>query len=449
MVRAYIRTSIVKTLHIFIAAAALLALVGCGGGGSDFNSVKGEVSGLVTDINGDVVRGARVYVDNGPETFSNSSGAYVLKGVQGEQRTIRARIIQNGIEYYGEQFVRVFDAERSQSVNITVVRNSQRAAIHGRVVDRDGFLVSGARVFAIAGTLHSTQAVTNSDGEYTIDTLLGGTNYQVTASARGFNSDTDFINVAAGDDLDVLFTLSNPTNTNLPAPSNVDAVVWTSPKEDTRVVSSAAGIEAVKRMIDPRRPAHTQTRDTAAGNYIETDIFWDLINSPALLGYGIYRRNSGASTFTAIDFYRDPLAEIYEDMDPQLHEFQTYDYAISAINTSYDELTGDGESPLSAVVSVTPIGDLLLGGVTGTTTPRFNWQGGSGATSYAVYVFADYPGIGASSIWNSFNSRSTGLFQDYGGPALQSGRRYYYVVVGFANSDVSRTISVVDDFIAP
>ena len=142
---------------------------------------------------------ARVYVDNGPETFSNSAGSYVLRGVPGSQRLVRARIVQGGIEYYGEQFVRVFDQERSQSVNITVVRDSQRAEIHGRVVDRDGFFVSGARVYAIANALHSTQAITDSEGRFVIDTLLGGTGYQVTASARGFNTETDFVNVPAVD----------------------------------------------------------------------------------------------------------------------------------------------------------------------------------------------------------------------------------------------------------
>src|SRR5579862_5677027 len=99
------RTTNVKPQTFFILLIALLMAAGCGGTGS---STVGDITGFIEDFNGNPVRNARVFVDGGPETLSNSAGSYRLAGVTGDQRTIKATVTQDGASYYGEQVVQLF-----------------------------------------------------------------------------------------------------------------------------------------------------------------------------------------------------------------------------------------------------------------------------------------------------------------------------------------------------
>ena len=79
----------------------------------------------------------------------------------------------------------------------------------------------------------------------------------------------------------------------------------------------------------------------------------------------------------------------------------------------------------------------------------FRWLSGSGSADYSVFLFDEFPGVLVSDIWNDYNTPSFGSSKVYDGPALQSGRTYWYYVVGTANAEDSITISQVDAFIAP
>jgi hypothetical protein len=106
--------------------------------------------------------------------------------------------------------------------------------------------------------------------------------------------------------------------------------------------------------------------------------------------------------------------------------------------------TLSNESNFSNRVVVDTLGDMNTDAVTfGPTT--FHWQSGSGSTSYTVFVFDRFPALGVDSIWNG---STAGTQLAYGGPAV-SGHRYYYVVLGQANSGSSKTLSFIDSFIAP
>jgi hypothetical protein len=432
-----------KSRKLFLLLLGML-LAGCGGGGSD---TVGSVSGFVQDVNGNPVRDARVFVDNGPQTYSNSAGTYVLTDVHGTLRTVKATVSQDGVSYFGSNTAQIFDGENSNSVNITMVPNSQRATLRGTVRDRNGFLVEGAHVFAAAvngagnPTVYSSSVVfTNNVGRFEINTLLGGRDYKIIASAREFNSDTEFVNVSAGQSEDLDFTLGNPTNPLLPAPS-INGIAWTTPGiGSNRGVEQNAGLEAVKRMIQPKRAQWNHGRYTVGGNFVEIDLDWPLIEDPSLLGFIIYRGNGDVpiNSLDAIDFYRDPMATLYEDFAETFQEFETYSYAMTSLNTE------SNESNYSNRVVVNTLGDLNLDAVTfGPIT--FHWQSGSGSTLYTVYVFDRFPALGVQSVWDN-STASTQLA--YNGPAV-SGHRYYFVVLGEANSGSSKTLSLIDSFVAP
>lgn len=425
----------------------LLAVAGCGGGKGGAHNA--ELSGIVTDINGDIVRNAKVWINGFGETTTNSSGAYVLKSISEGDWVVRAEITQDDIRYKGENVARIFDGERTKSLNITICRASQQARIFGTVIDRDGHPIGGARVFAISAdvdTASSTLDITDSQGRFNLDSLLGGIDYAITASARGFNNDNDTINIDSGDEREVVFTLGDATDPLLPAPTGFEAVIWTSPQEATRSVKSQSAINYIKSLFDKRTPKQSQTRLTVDGNWIETDLFWDIYPSNnAHIGYGIYRRFGNSGPFTAVDFLRDPLANIYEDNDEDLHENETWSYAISAINTNYPD-TNNSESDLSTAAVVHSLGDMNVNPIQ-LSPVKFSWQAASGAEEYAVFVFDEYPGINWNPpFWTS--SRTAALNLNYSGPALTPGHHYFYVVLGFANSDSSKTISPVFEFVA-
>ncbi len=430
----------VRTNFLLFPFALGLVLAGCGSGGLP----PGQVSGVVTDANGGVVRGARVTWGS-RSTVSNSSGTYLLEDVSEGEHLIRAEVTQDGLRFTGQNVVQIFSQERSKSLNIAVIRDNQQAGVRGTVRDRSGGLLSGAKVFALGNALSSSIAFTDANGVYDLNGLQAGIDYEITGSARGYNSDSTVVNLATSEHRTVNLTLDDGTNPALPAPQNLSAVVWTSPREDSRSPADRAALEAVKRLFDPRH-ARASSRTSDGGNHIETDLYWDPVSSTSLLGFGVYRGTSPAGAVAPIDFLRDPNATFFADLDERLVQGPAYYYEVTSLGTLYPDTPGS-ESVPSDRYGVTALGDLGLRSPTG-FTPRFQWFAATDATSYVVFVFDRYPGLDVESIWNNVSARTSNTFLDYGGPALTTGRRYYYVVLGLANGDDSRTISRVGEFIA-
>jgi hypothetical protein len=220
--------------------------------------------------------------------------------------------------------------------------------------------------------------------------------------------------------------------------------MWTSPREITRGVEAEA-LEAVKRIYDPRmgQPRAT-SRLSQGGNWLEADLFWDPVISTQLLGYGIYRGTNSTGALPSLDFYRDVYATFYADLDTNLVQGPTYYYEITALNTEYPD-TGNSESAHSNRYGVTAIGDLeLLSVQQGPLT--FRWVAATGAETYSVFLFDEYPAIGSATFWQSAFTANTSI--QYTGPVLIPGHTYYYVVLGVANGNDSRTLSEVGSFVA-
>lgn len=442
-----------KTIAHWLAGLALAALTLGGCAGTDATKL-GEVSGVIYDANGNVVRGARVWVEGGkrPQTYSNSSGAFVLTDVNEGDNYIQAEVSIGGIHYIGQNVATVFGRERSKSVNIGVYRDNQLAGIEGIVKDRFGGVVEGARVFASSENgLSSSVAVSDRDGYYIIDRLQAGVNFELNAGGRGFDSDRTRITPVANRIHRVDFILGDAADPLLAAPTNLTAVAWTSKYIPTTTRTAYLGVkENIARLLDgnrrqPKIRVGSKPKFTLGGNHVEVDLTWDYVDDTALLGYGVYRARSAFGASTAIDFLRDPFAWFYQDLDDDLIEGSNYYYEITALTSQYPD-TANSESNPSARYGVATLGDMNLMPIRQTPL-TFRWEAATGAESYIVYLFDRYPSLGVDPIWSNSGTPTTNLELPYTGGALQSGRQYFYLVLGVANNFDSRTISEVDDFV--
>ena len=86
--------------------------------------------------------------------------------------------------------------------------------------------------------------------------------------------------------------------------------------------------------------------------------------------------------------------------------------------------------------------------MTASNLPTFNWQPAIGATSYALFLFDQYPDIGVQDIWDNANHHSVGTSFTYNGPALTGGKTYYFILVGF-DSAGDQSLSSVGQFAVP
>lgn len=403
---------------------------------------QGEIAGSVTDIFGDPVRDAEILLDNRVVAHSSPIGTFVIRNVTEGKRLIKARLRIGGVEFRGSNHVVVFPFDRTNSVAIVVARNDQLGAMSGKVTDEFGTPLEGVRVFA-GGPLNSWMDLTDKNGNYRMDDLVGGFDYTVTASGRGYRNDTDVIAIVARQNTTVNFRLRFSNDESPNVVTGLGATAWTSPVQPNRTRQESVAYEKIKRMLDPKRARRQNTRDNFPSNHVEIDLFWDYEFWDELLGYGIYR-GTNQNSLVNIDFHRDPLSAFYADISDALLPGVTYWYAVTRLNT---DAPGPGtESTFTEVASATPINDLIL--LTPFPSPPvFRWFPVQNADYYAVFVFPNYPDFQVDPMWQSGPVLDTNVA--YAGPPLVSGRTYYYVVVASGFGDTSFSISQIDSFAAP
>lgn len=424
-------------------------ILGCGGAGSGV----GTVAGLVLDLQGNPVRGARVYVDSGTprETQSNSGGSYRLEGVDAQDVLVKAEYNDGSVSYRGQNLARVFDQTLSGNTTIIMIPSNQIATIHGVVTGTNGLRIQGARISAklTNGTqLASVQTVADDNGNYTLSGLAGGLSYQIQASFPGWESGEVVRTPAAGVDQTVNFQLGANGDPVLPSPSNFSIVAWTTPAEITRSPDQVRIYDGIKKMIDPRYVRKATGRSTSQGNAVEVQLYWDKFDSLQILGYEIWRKRSSDS-WQAVDFLRDPLAESYLDSDINLRDGVTYDYSVAPSNTNYPN-TDNSYGDFSSTAEVVPLSDMnvLTPTISGGQV-TFRWQAVTNATNYTIYVYDEYPGLGVPTYANNFNNPATGVSWTYNLAPLSSGHLYYYLIMGSNSDDSARTLSAVGSFTAP
>ncbi|MBL8059233.1 MAG: carboxypeptidase regulatory-like domain-containing protein [Chthonomonas sp.] len=422
-----------------------LLIAGCG-------SVVYEnstLSGRVADEDGQPVRDADVWTSDA-STRSSVNGSYTLRGSRAGDINVFAETVQDGVTYRGRNMVRAVAEEAQYSCNIVVFPVNRLAEIRGTVRNDFGDPIVGARVFAYSdGYLTSASTVTDSDGRYSLDYLGGSVPYTVQAGAPGFSNDTGTVTLANGEERTVNFVLLDAGFPALPQVTGLSATTWVSPRFGNRGGPNPAGAyENIKRRWNPKRPT-TTGRTSTFDNPIEVELNWDRLIGDDFYGYGIYRGMSSGS-ITDYDFYREPLSGTYIDTDTNLLPSSTYRYQVSALGTRFPD-DPDSEGPRSAIAQARTLDDLTADAFTVGSNLEFSWDNLSGATSFVVYVFSDFPSVDLNSIWNNESSPVGGTGYSYNRIAnlggFVSGRTYYYIVLGLANSNASRTLSPVQSFV--
>ena len=433
----------------FAFSILIAAILGCGGSGVGV----GRVAGLVLDLNGNPVRGARVFVDdtNIRETQSNSAGSYNITGVTAQDILIKAEYNDGTTLFQGQNLARVFDQEQVNSHNIIMVPSTQIASIQGTIQSSGFSRIAGARISAKptnGNLLSSVQTITDAQGNYVLGGLAGGVVYQIMASFPGYQSADVTRTPTAGNVQTINFSLGPNSDPLLPPPANLSVTAWTSPAELTRDPQASHAMDNIKKFIDPRykKPA-AKSRLTSQGNPVEVQLFWDKFDSQQILGYALWRQRSN-DPYKSIDFLRDPLAETYMDSDINLIDGVTYHYVVDAANTNYPD-TNNSLSNDSGSVSVTPLGDLNTSVTIAGNSVTFHWNVVSSAVNYTTYVFDVYPGIMVSSFANNSSSPSTGTQFAYNLTPLQSGHLYYYLILGSNSDGSAKTLSPIGSFTAP
>jgi len=494
--------------------AALLA--GCGGGGGNGNTNIGgttgtgstgtgttgtgtspvlqnaDVTGKVTDAQGNGVPGATLIPDSGGSAvISLGQGGYRLNGLTGNTvHRITASVQNGGTQYTGSTQVLTQGGFLISNANILVSPTGRQATVSGTVRNTAGTPLAGVRVFLTVpngsasqvGQFSSLVAFSDGNGVYTIpnipsDKPTGGGGISIAASTPGQQNQTFALaTLQPGGSYNQDFALNASTGVAVGAPVIAYVTTATEPTDSQSgraiqahsIGGGAASVyDQLRRRLSPSyartadRTAATGRRLTAhaIGDYaIETDLAFDNpAQAGSVVGDSVYRTTGttlpiltppNQTQSNAYDFLQDPLANYYTDVTFSTNQSTTvagtqYNFAVSATNT-------DGtESALSSVLSITPLGPLTLSaptpGQTFVGSATVAWTPTTGAVRYVVFLYNQYPTIGLSPTLVSA-TLPTGS-STYTTPILTGGQDYYAVVVGA--SDQTETLLPASTASAP
>jgi len=449
----------------FLMIAIILLLPGCGGGGPP----GGDIAGAVTDVDGNAVAGATVYVGSN-QTRSLQNGSFILRGVGGGYQTIHATTTIAGHTWSGQTVVDVASGDLTRTVTVVISDDRFQGAIAGTVIDPNGFAIEGAKVF-VGQNAGSTLAITDRNGNYLVDHLPSGVTYTVTASAIGFLNDTKQVHVDPNVTSAASFALTAASfQGTIPGPTSLIAQSWTQPASISRADDRTRSLyDALRRYYRRKRGLpdgpvarrierkSVSSRTWPSGAMIEVDLFWDYQSYPDLLGYAIDRGRS-AGTLVGIALLRDPLAAVFFDADPALTPDLTYYYDVRRLDTVGFPDNGAEGSP-SPVASATPFRPIHAqspsGGQSVSGNPVFVWTSVPGAAQYQVFLFDRFPDLrsstdpnGVVTIWTGGNStvNAPATSTVYDGPVLTRGQTYYWVVVASDAAGNTYSASEIERF---
>jgi len=429
-----------------VLVIASLVVAGCGGG----RGSNRALSGTVTDIAGNLVPGAEIFVDDQSRAATTSlmNGTYKIPDLSAGEHNVEAVAFVAGKRWMGTRVVNVYADGPTQNMNLVIGPFDEVGTIQGSVTDLSNNPLPNARVIAVArypqdrpadeASVISKVAITDRNGEYVLTDMPATISvnqvkqdiiYDVIASfagasgqPRGFENQTKTATVAPGAVTFVNFTLQSSTNELPPVPPGwtdpgaIDVIAYTVPEVIT-TRAKADAYDAVKSCISEKSRKVVALRRRIAkrspplGTLIEDNVIWyyiwtsyfgiDVPNN--LAGFTIYRGTTPNLEKTdrfRLDFFRDPAIVTYADASRELSARVTYWYGVTSVSTSYldanDRFNPLAESEMSAVASVTPLDQLRVflpadGGEVSVTHAMFSWSPVFGARSYRVFIYDDYP----------------------------------------------------------
>lgn len=437
---------------------AAMLVIGCGGGGGGRRAVT-RLSGAVADIDTrSPVAGAQVTIDGTSRaTLTTIRGSFFLDAVDVGRgwRTIRAEKQIGGQNWNGERAV-LFDADIPVQTNllITIAPADRKGTIRGRVMTAGGAAVQNVTVFLNPDTtVAAAYRITDSAGRYEFRDVPAGT-YTVVASARELaNAANNTVTVTPGATVSVDLSMLVSSTTDIAPPGSLQAAASTYPEN---AAATQARLRAVQRWLPGghgiAKVAHRADRfrlqDWPPGSIIEVELSWTPPSATNLAGY-VLDRAVGAGSFGTIDRFADPTAIAYDDLDPLYTPDQIYRFRLSAASTS------GVQSQPSNTASAQPLAPLRVlspgNGAAVTGSPAFSWQPVSRAQLYQVLVLSRLPDLTDPTrmplVWppaNNLTAAQTAATQlTYGGPALQAGSTYFWLVLASdqANLNTAQAIS--------
>lgn len=172
-----------------------------------------SLSGVVTDTNGQAIRGALVTLSGGASAgmadTTDSRGRYSIARIIPDAYTVNV----TAAGFVPSPDTNIFlDAEEEEVLNFTLTSvGASTAGISGLVVDSLGQPIAGARVAITGGPITGRADTTDVTGFYELLDLPAGT-YTLRATATGFNSQTRTVAVAVDTTVQLDFTLTEQVN---------------------------------------------------------------------------------------------------------------------------------------------------------------------------------------------------------------------------------------------
>lgn len=470
---------------------------GGGGGGGNNTVFFSTVTGRVTDPDGAPLVGATVTID-GLSAQTTQFGNYRLPNVQipvgqvSRVLVVNARCNVNGVNWVGSNVIEIFRTNAvASNAQLVVGDPATLGEVHGTVQETDGTPIGGASIYASieippanAGdpirwaNLGAFLAVSNNNGAYVLPDLPANAHWYIVASYPGrLNSTQRNMVVGAGASSSLNFTLSRSSGSStVPVANSLFSLSLTYPDSPTRATGN--DVSAIRQYLLKKRgfdKYHIAKQSVTAaskgtrlitGSHIENIVTWDFAALNNLYGYVVLRSVNVDSDFKPYSVLQDALADRFSDSDAILTPDLSYYYSVSRLDTINFPSNGAEGDPVIPPTVCSPLQPIsLTGPASGATVanPVFSWGSVNRASLYQILVYDRFPTLqsssdvtnGVSPIWpQNPDQPGTSLVpagrisQAYQGPALISGRRYYWVVIASDTTGSAYTISPISSFIA-
>jgi len=466
-----------KLLPALILATSV-ALAGCGGGGGSDNGDNtndNTIIGKIVGTDGFGVPGATVtavFTGNstagGPLVTTVTDGGYRIRGLFPGIYTVSAFTTVGGVNYTGSTQAVVTSHSIISNAIIEMAPTNAQGIIQGYVTTGSGNPIPGVRVLASVnvepaqGTNATSDllAVTDHNGFYKFPNVPTATvPYTLTATALGFvNATTTVTTLTNGQTQARNLVLTGSGNTTVPTPTNVLAAALTQPSSvlTPSVIQAHASIgsvyDKIRKIMSPKyaqlAASHHLVHGTKVsphlggfGAYaIEADVFFDESNITNVSGYQI-SRSEDPQPLQAYDFLQDPQASLYVDLDPSYVPNTQYDFAVTAVsvdNNSSSRSAAAAFDPLDLEVVTSPFQNQTIHNPNPVTV---SWQAVNGATQYGVFIYNEYPSVGATPVASATQLTTT----SFNAGTLPAGN--YWVLVSAADdSSIDVSISQIIQF---